>query len=102
MGFPTLSAKEAEILRLLSGGRELYGLEMVKLANGELKRGTIYTTLNRMDDKGLVTSRSEERTPEAAGLPRRLYRITALGQRTLVALEDAAARVAQLRPAEAV
>jgi DNA-binding PadR family transcriptional regulator len=94
-----LSAKEALILRLLLGGRELYGLELVKNSNSELKRGTVYTTLNRMEeDKGLVASRQEERTPEAVGLPRRLYKITALGERTLRALEAAEVHVGYQLP----
>ncbi len=92
--FPTLSDKEAEILRLLVVGRELYGLQLVAKSDGKLKRGTVYTTLHRLEDgKGLVVSREEERPPEAVGIPRRLYRITALGERTLQALEAASVHV---------
>jgi hypothetical protein len=38
-----LSNKEAKILETMSdyGFRELYGLQLVKLADGALKRGTI-------------------------------------------------------------
>jgi DNA-binding PadR family transcriptional regulator len=103
MGFPSLSEKETEILRLLVGGREIYALKMVLESGGKLKRGTIYTTLQRMDqDKGLVTSRQEDRTPDAVGIPRRLYRITGLGERTLAALETAAVHVGGLLPVGAL
>ena len=36
-------------------------------------------TLGRMEAKGFVTSRQEERAPGAIGLPRRLYRATPYG-----------------------
>jgi PadR family transcriptional regulator, regulatory protein PadR len=100
--FPTLSEKEAVILRLLLAGGELYGLQLVTKSGGELKRGTVYTTLARMQEKGLVASRPEERTPEAVGIPRRLYKIEALGVRTLRALEAAEIQVGRLAPSEVV
>ena len=76
--------KETIALELLSGGRELYGLEMVKASNGALGRGTIYVLLDRMEDKGFVASKAEKQDG-APGMPRRLYRITGLGQRSLAA-----------------
>jgi DNA-binding PadR family transcriptional regulator len=76
----TLSGVELEILGFLSTG-EKYGLEMVRASGGTLKRGTVNTTLQRMEDKGLVLSRQEDATPEQIGLPRRLYKPTALGER---------------------
>ncbi|HLM01068.1 MAG TPA: helix-turn-helix transcriptional regulator, partial [Pyrinomonadaceae bacterium] len=59
-----------------------------------IKRGTIYTTLQRMEDKGFVVSRQEEKLndvleniPPRSGIPRRLYEITGVGQRALQAYE---------------
>jgi DNA-binding PadR family transcriptional regulator len=60
----------------------MYGLELVKASGGTLKRGTVYVTLGRMQEKGFVESRPE-RTAGASGLPRRLYRPTGLGLRVL-------------------
>lgn len=80
---PRLSGKEALILQLLVNGKpEMYGLEMVRDADGELKRGTVYVLLSRMEEKGYITSRVEL-TPDKAhpGLARRQYRVSALGQR---------------------
>jgi len=82
------SRKEAVILELLASGGERYGLELVEASDGRLKRGTVYVTLGRMEDKGLVESRQEDR-PGESGLPRRLYRPTALGRRALAALRFA-------------
>ena len=82
--FPRLSPKEALILDLMRGG-ERYGLELVTASDGALKRGTVYVTLGRMEDKGLVISRTEDATPLSGGLPRRLYRPTAYGRQLLSA-----------------
>jgi PadR family transcriptional regulator, regulatory protein PadR len=76
----SLSEKEAAILQLLSVEEELYGLQLVDRSEGQLKRGTVYVTLGRMEEKGLVCSRLEEETPKRGGLPRRLYKQTALGR----------------------
>jgi DNA-binding PadR family transcriptional regulator len=66
---------------LLSGEREMYGLEMVESSN-RLARGTIYVMLYRMEDKGYVTSR-RVRDENASGLPKRVYAITEWGKRVL-------------------
>lgn len=83
-----LSKTEALILQIMSdnGFKERYGLELLKLSGGKIKRGTIYTTLQRMEDKGFVTSRQEEKPDDVSGIPRRMYEITGAGQRALHAL----------------
>jgi DNA-binding PadR family transcriptional regulator len=81
------SAKEARVLELLLRQREMYGLEMVNAGVG-LKRGTIYVTLGRMEDAKWISARTMK-DEHASGLPRRLYRITGLGQRALAAREAA-------------
>jgi DNA-binding PadR family transcriptional regulator len=91
MDLPRLSSTEHLILELLTG-EEMFGLQLVEQSNGGLKRGTVYVTLGRMQDKGYVESRTEERAAGAIGLPRRLYKPTAYGLRVLKAWE-AAARV---------
>ena len=45
--------------------------------------GTVYVTLNRMEDKGYVESWQEDRATGAVGLPRRLYKVTGLGSTVL-------------------
>ena len=80
-GLPRLSSKELLVLDLLSARQPSYGLELVAQSRGRLKRGTVYVTLGRMEDKGYLESEVEEHRPGAAGLPRRLYRPTAFGLR---------------------
>jgi DNA-binding PadR family transcriptional regulator len=81
---PRLSAKETIVLNLLSGGEPLYGLQLVALSEGRLKRGTVYVTLGRMEAKGYVVSAAAE-SSTAGRLPRRLYRPTPLGLRVATA-----------------
>ena len=78
--FPRLSQKEILILEMLSDRGEMFGLEMVEASAGGLKRGTIYVTLSRMCDKGYVESREAPRQAPEIGIPRRVYRVTGLGQ----------------------
>jgi DNA-binding PadR family transcriptional regulator len=86
----TLSAKESIILELLVREKELYGLQLVAASRRRLKRGTVYVTLGRMEDKGYITSRLEDRPSDEGGLPRRLYQPTALGRRVLTTWTQAA------------
>ena len=81
----TLSPKELLVLELLLGRPELYGLQLVTASRGRLKRGTVYVTLGRMEEKGYITSTLEAAPAGAGGLPRRIYKATALGRRMLAA-----------------
>jgi DNA-binding PadR family transcriptional regulator len=50
--------------------------------------GAIYVTLDRLEDKGMVSSWLTDPTPERGGRAKRCYRLEALGER---ALQDSAA-----------
>lgn len=81
---PSLPPKERLILDLLiAQGGPMFGLQLVALSDGALKRGTVYVTLGRMEAKGFVRSEQEAMPPGAIGLPRRLYYPTPLGERVL-------------------
>ena len=86
---PILSATERRIIELLAAHDELFGLRMVELSEGGLKRGTVYVTLGRMQEKGYLESRQEPLPEGAIGLPRRLYRPTGLAMRILAAWKTA-------------
>jgi PadR family transcriptional regulator PadR len=79
----SLPRKEQIILELLASEGALYGLQLVEHSRGALKRGTVYVTLGRMESKGLVQSEEQPVPPGGIGLPRRIYRLTALGERML-------------------
>jgi PadR family transcriptional regulator, regulatory protein PadR len=86
--FPRISGIETQILELLAEHSELYGLEMIEASGERLKRGTVYVTLDRMEDKGFVSSREVE--GQGRGPSRRVYKLTGQGSRALAASQAAA------------
>ncbi|MEO8681279.1 MAG: helix-turn-helix transcriptional regulator [Vicinamibacterales bacterium] len=77
---PSMSRTESQVMELLRG-RERYGLELVERSGGALKKGSVYVILARMEEKGFVDSRQEDRAEGVSGLPRRLYRATPYGRK---------------------
>lgn len=53
--------------------------------------GALYRTLDRLEDKGYVSSRFGDPTPERGGRSRRYFTVRPLGVRTLRASRDALA-----------
>lgn len=82
-GGRALPGKERLILELLTSEGPMFGLQLVERSGGALKRGTVYVTLGRLEAKGLVESQQETVPTGGIGLPRRIYRPTALGERML-------------------
>jgi PadR family transcriptional regulator len=97
---PSLARSELRILELLLEG-DAFGLELVERSKGALKRGTVYVTLGRMQEKGFVESWIEPLPAGGIGLPRRIYRPTAYGLRVLDAWAIAARALRGVRPQEA-
>ncbi|KAF0250010.1 MAG: hypothetical protein FD167_576 [bacterium] len=70
------------ILQMLASAEsEMYGLQMIEASSGKLKRGTVYVTLQRMREKGLISSRKQ------LGTSRRFYTITQRGRTYLDLIE---------------
>ena len=91
--FPRISQKEELIFDLL-GSKEHYGLELIHNSGGKLKRGTVYVTLQRMEEKGLIESYVKEKPPTESGIPRRMYRVTGHGAQVWNAYQAAVAVMA--------
>lgn len=89
---PRLSKKEALIIRLLLKTPKINAAELAEKSNGALKKNTVYTTLYRMEHKGLVVSKAQAPAP-TSGLPKRCYRATEFGKRIYQALEQVARMV---------
>lgn len=70
----------AALLRL---GPEAYGVrireEIERRAERSVSVGTLYKTLRRLEDKGLVSSRRGESTPVRGGRAKIHYRVEAAG-----------------------
>lgn len=78
-------------------GDDAYGLavrrELLDRTGRDYSVGAVYTTLQRLEDKGLVTSQASEPLPVRGGRSRRQFRLTAAGMR---ALADAQRKTAAL------
>ncbi len=81
--------EQVVLLAVVGLGDEAYGRavfrDVQKAFGGSrtVSAGAMYTTLDRVEAKGLITSRLEEGTPDRAGRARRFYRITAAGASAL-------------------
>jgi DNA-binding PadR family transcriptional regulator len=66
-------------------GDDAYGASVMKEiteATGKpCSVGALYTTLDRLESKGLITTAMGEPTPVRGGRPKRLIRVTAKGRR---------------------
>ena len=87
-----LSAIDEDILTVLLS-RELYGLEILDQLNldrpiTELKFGSLYPALNRLEKKGLVNWRWGDEVDESGGARRKYYKVTGLGARSLQAVQE--------------
>ena len=71
---------------------EAYGLLVLDEVSGARGRqysvGAIYTTLSRLEAKGLLSSRTTEPLPIRGGRSRRQYRLTAAARTVLAAERD--------------
>lgn len=91
------------LLAVLKLGDEAYGVtirQAIADATGrDVAAGAVYTALGRMEQRGLVSSRPGETTPERTGMRRRYYRVTPEGaQRVYRAYQDLQAMTRGLVP----
>jgi PadR family transcriptional regulator, regulatory protein PadR len=88
MASPDLGPLELTILLAVARlQEEAYGLAVRRDISARTGRdhsvGAVYTTLERLEAKGFVTSRRAEPLPVRGGRSRRLFRVTAAGQRAI-------------------
>jgi DNA-binding PadR family transcriptional regulator len=82
----TLTLGEFEqvvLLAILRLGDEAYAVtvcrEIAAHTDREPSPGSLYTTLDRLEDKGLVASRLGDPTPQRGGRAKRYFKVTAKG-----------------------
>jgi PadR family transcriptional regulator, regulatory protein PadR len=75
------------LLALIRLGDQAYGVpisrEIEQCSKREVALGSVYAALERMEDKGLVTSRLGDPTAERGGRAKRYFRVTAQGLRSV-------------------
>ena len=85
------------LLAVLRLGDEAYAVPMRRVieeaAARSVSRGALYTTLERLEAKGLLSSRMGEPTADRGGRARRYYTITPAGLRALRAAREAVSRL---------
>ena len=81
------------LLALLRLGDEAYGVsirrELEERAQRKVATGALYTVLGRLQNKGLVSTRVGEPTPERGGRRKKYYRLEPAGERLLGATHAA-------------
>lgn len=75
------------LLAILRLGKDAYGipiLDEVSARSGrEVSRASVYVALKRLEQKGLVTSRLGDSTPERGGRAKRFFKIKPSGLKAL-------------------
>jgi DNA-binding PadR family transcriptional regulator len=85
------------LLAVLRLGDEAYAVPIrhaiEDAAARSVSRGALYTTLERLEAKGLLSSRMGEPSPDRGGRARRYHSLTPAGMRALRAARDAVSRL---------
>jgi DNA-binding PadR family transcriptional regulator len=81
------------LLAILQLGEGAYGASIRQLLHEKISRdvslGALYATMERMEKKGLVTSKLGESTAQRGGRPKRFFAVTAQGQASLKRAREA-------------
>lgn len=90
--------EQTVLAAVLRCGTNAYGVSIhaavEKLSGRNVAMGAVYSTLDRMEDKGLIASWLSDPTPERGGRAKRCYRLEKHGQLALRESLDAARRLA--------
>jgi DNA-binding PadR family transcriptional regulator len=83
-----------EVILLLVGilGEDAYAFRVSEEFESQTKRpvsiGAVHSALNRLEEKGFLRSSMGKSTSERGGRRKRIYTLTAHGQRTLASARD--------------
>ena len=95
--------EELVLLAILSQGENAYGVpihQALEEATGRsVTIGSLYTTLSRLEEKGLVQSRVGEPTAERGGRAKRYYEVKGSAKSTLRDVQTARERLKAFTPA---
>ena len=73
------------VVTLLEGGA--YGVnithEIIQQTSRSVRLNQVHASLHRLEEKGMITSRMGDPTPERGGRRKRIFIITAYGEQTL-------------------
>lgn len=85
------------LLAILHHDEEAYGVTIRREIERRTRRtvavGALYTALDRLEAKGLVTSTMSLPTPERGGRSKRFFTVTSAGEKALVRSRETMARM---------
>jgi PadR family transcriptional regulator PadR len=85
------------VLHLTEQREDAYGSsirdEIQRRAERHVPRGSIYVTLDRLEDKGLLTSREAESSAARGHRPKRVFKVTPAGIRAVKSAVTAVVRM---------
>lgn len=98
MAPPSIGTLELSVLLAVARlGDDAYGLairrDLAARTGRDHSVGAVYTTLQRLEDKGLLASRATEPLPVRGGRSRRLFALTGAGARAIRDAERHAASI---------
>jgi PadR family transcriptional regulator, regulatory protein PadR len=94
-------AEEWVLMAVVALDEDAYGVSIhdrLSAAGAETSLGAIYTSLERLEQKELVTSRLGEASRSRGGRRKRMYRATPRGRKVLRQTQAARERLLELRP----
>ncbi len=98
MSAPSLGSLElAVLLSVVRLGDGAYGLAIRRDLSARTQRdhsvGATYTTLQRLEEKGFLTSRTSDPLPVRGGRSRRLFAVTGAGRKAICNAERISASI---------
>ena len=89
--------EQVVLLAILRLPDDAYGVmilrEIAECTDREPAPGTLYTTLDRLEEKGMVTSKYGDPTPERGGRAKRYFTVTGPGVRAVARAQRAYQRL---------
>lgn len=94
--------ERAVVLAVLRLGVDAYGVNVRRELETALERpvsfGAVYTTLDRLLDKGLLSTYSGDPTPERGGRAKKFFKIEAAGRKALTHARKTSDAIWRLEP----
>jgi DNA-binding PadR family transcriptional regulator len=91
--------EELVLLALIRLKDNAYGVtirrELIERTGKDVSIGAVYTTLERLEGKGFISSRVGEATPRRGGRAKRFFRLEARGADALVASRETLDRMGE-------
>jgi DNA-binding PadR family transcriptional regulator len=79
--------EQVVVLAVMRLGDEAYGVpvrdQIQRRTGRDLSLATVYTTLSRLEDKGLIAARVGDPSPHRGGRRKRFYTVSTLGKRAV-------------------